>query len=213
MLDTNYLNLLRKSELIENLSSEETKNKILDIYNNSLKPELDKEANSVGISAIQVGIPLKIFVIRTENNDTIYINPTFTPVYNKGKISKKVSDSEGCLSFPDIFCLVERYKKIYINGFKLIDEQIVKIKPETILTDFEAIVFQHEYDHLEGITFLQKGQRLMISNNKDIKKIFLIEELDDYLIEDEPLTIFKQIEHKINKQDHYAIGIKNCKQD
>lgn len=213
MIDTELLNLLKKSELIQDLSSEDTKNKIIDIYNNSLKPELDNNINSVGISAIQIGIPLRIFVIRNNGKDDIFINPSFTPVFKKG-ISKKRSDTEGCLSFPDIFCLIERYLKIYINGFKLIDNEIVKIKNETILKDFEAIVFQHEYDHLEGITLLQKAQRLAIgATESNIKKIFLLEDIDDYIIESEPTTIFKKIEYQINKQDHYAIGIKSYKQD
>jgi len=215
MIDTNLINLLRKSEIVENLDSQETKDKVLDIYNNELKPELDKNDNAAGLSAIQVGIPLRIFVIRNPGgNDKIYINPSYTPVFKKNGVSKKISDTESCLSFPDIFCLVERYKKLYINGYQLLNNEIVRIKKETIIDGFEAIVFQHEYDHLEGITILQKAQRLAIGETDvNIKKIFLLEDVDDYIIEKESETIFKKIQYNLQTKDHYAIGIKNCKQN
>lgn len=215
MIDTNLINLLRKSEIVENLDTQETKDKVLDIYNNELKPALDKNEDAAGISAIQVNIPLRIFVIRLSGgNDIIYINPSYTPVFKKSGISQKASDTESCLSFPNIFCLVERYKKIYINAHQLIDNEIVRIKKETILDGFEAIVFQHEYDHLEGITILQKAQRLAIGEtDANIKKIFLLEDVDDYIIEKESETIFKKIQYNLNTKDHYAIGIKNCKQN
>ena len=76
--------------------------------------------------------------------------------------AEKESDFlEGCLSFPDLFGTVKRYLKI-----EVVWEEIVAIgnPPKTkvlrraskILEGFEAIVWQHESDHLEGILFVDR---------------------------------------------------------
>ena len=57
-------------------------------------------------------------------------------------------DVEGCLSFPNLFLYVQRPDKVDVNYLD-IDGKNVKM----LLQDFEARIFLHEFDHLEGITF------------------------------------------------------------
>jgi peptide deformylase len=67
-------------------------------------------------------------------------------------------DWEGCLSIPGIRALVPRYTEILIH---YADQQGSLV--ETRLSGFVARIFQHEFDHLEGITYLDR-----VENNRDI---------------------------------------------
>ncbi len=104
------------------------------------------EARGVGLAANQVGQDLQIFVIDkklAEENGVpdAYINPEVT------EYSKELGEAEeGCLSLPDYWQQIKRSKKIKI---KALDEngKKVKIKARGLL----ARVFQHEYDHLQGV--------------------------------------------------------------
>jgi peptide deformylase len=120
--------------------------------------------NGVGLAASQVGILKRIFVIDTSNSGDkrrVFINP----VIISGKLIER--QKEGCLSFPGVFAFVRRYSKISV---KAQDE-----KGEEFTLDLEgldAICFQHELDHLGGITFydhLSMLQKNMI--RKKISKI------------------------------------------
>ena len=81
------------------------------------------------------------------------INPDFEVV---SKETRK--DWEGCLSIPGIRALVPRYENIKIS---FSDQQG---KPQVLLADgFIARIFQHEYDHLNGLVYLDR-----VEDNKDI---------------------------------------------
>ena len=107
--------------------------------------------NGIGLAANQVGQDLAIFVIdnklATENNvPDVYINPEITD-YSKDKEEME----EGCLSIPEFYTPINRFKKVKLkaldeNGNKL------KIKAKGLL----ARVFQHETNHLKGITIKNK---------------------------------------------------------
>ena len=107
--------------------------------------------NGVGLSANQIGIEERAFVmmIDLETQETI---TCFNP-----KILKESSDTsvmeEGCLSYPDIQIEVTRPSHVIV---KYEDEGKNKIK--TKLEGFIARVFQHEYDHMEGIDFTQRAK-------------------------------------------------------
>ena len=103
----------------------------------------------VGLSANQIGMDVRAFaMIRDiEYNDVIVcFNPVILKTYGE-----LVSCEEGCLSFPDKFINVNRRDIIDV---KYEDEEgrDHKIK----LSGFAARVFQHEFDHLEGIDFTQR---------------------------------------------------------
>lgn len=100
--------------------------------------------NGVGLAANQVGLNGRIFVMKPQSGKPYaVINPTIEKVSAKSKL-----DIEGCLSFPNLFLYVNRPDKIDVN-FLDIEGKNVKM----LLEDFEARIFLHEFDHLEGITF------------------------------------------------------------
>lgn len=105
---------------------------------------------AVGIAAIQVGIPKKmIAVITGEEEDGTYrewalVNPKIT---SKSRKLAYLKSGEGCLSVPEGHQgYVCRPDKITVKAWDLLTGQDVEIKTE----GFEAIVLQHEIDHLSG---------------------------------------------------------------
>ena len=110
-----------------------------------LKEVLDATENGVGIAATQIGNMSRVFITRPDfpkdNKVNVFINPVITSYGNK-----KEKDKEGCLSYPEHYCEVERSDNISID---YIDE---KGKEQSqSFTGWHARVIQHEYDHLNGV--------------------------------------------------------------
>jgi peptide deformylase len=84
---------------------------------------------------------------------TVMGNPEFIPLSND-----IVKDYEGCLSIPSIRALVPRYHSIRVSYTDLTGQRL-----EVDFEGFIARVFQHEYDHLNGLVYLDK-----VENNQDI---------------------------------------------
>jgi len=102
--------------------------------------------DGVGLAAPQVGLSLRIFVMDWGEGPLKVINPEIL------EFSKdKVVDEEGCLSLPDIFEDVERSKQVKV---RFQDEK--GRTHEKIFEDYPARIFQHEYDHLNGILFIDR---------------------------------------------------------
>ena len=103
----------------------------------------------VGLSANQIGINERVFVMIL-HMETEEIITCFNP-----RIIKKYKDcgwfEEGCLSYPDEIINVSRPNRIVVK-YEDEDKKEHKIK----LDGFAARVFQHEFDHLEGIDFTQR---------------------------------------------------------
>ena len=103
----------------------------------------------VGLSANQIGIGERVFimVLNMETEETI---TCFNP-----RIIKRYDDNvwceEGCLSFPDEIINIQRPDRIVV---KYEDEEGKDHKIN--LSGFAARVFQHEFDHLNGIDFTQR---------------------------------------------------------
>lgn len=116
----------------------------------------------VGLAAPQIGISLQIFLLRPEETDPmrVFINPVITKQSKKMLDGIPGSDShvEGCLSIPHVWGIVKRHQSLTLA----FQDEFGK-KHEEVFTDFEAIIVQHEVDHLHGILFPkrvieQKGQ-------------------------------------------------------
>ena len=112
----------------------------------------------LGLSANQVGLPYRIFVMRTmhegdeEPTNIAYFNPEITRVSQETESLK-----EGCLSFPDLFLMIKRSKTI---EFKYQDEEG---EEHTVMMEgLGARCVLDEVDHLNGILFLQRASRLKI---------------------------------------------------
>jgi peptide deformylase len=100
--------------------------------------------NGIGISAIQVGVPLRIFLVELRDGSVrSFINPTILT-----KSEEMISTQEGCLSFPGIFGRVDRHESVTIAA---LDETMAYYELE--LHGIDSVCAQHELDHLNGITF------------------------------------------------------------
>ena len=107
--------------------------------------------NGIGISANQIGIWERAFAMvrDLENNEVIVcFNPRIVKSY-----SEEVEMEEGCLSYPELFLKIKRPDKIVVK-YEDEDKKTHKIK----LQGLASRVFQHEYDHMEGIDFTQRSQ-------------------------------------------------------
>ena len=105
--------------------------------------------NGIGISANQIGIWERAFaMIRdVENNEVmVCFNPRIVKSY-----SEEVEMEEGCLSYPELFLKIKRPDKIVVK-YEDEDKKTHKLK----LQGLASRVFQHEYDHMEGIDFTQR---------------------------------------------------------
>lgn len=115
-----------------------------------------KRAGGIGLAAPQTGLLKRAFVIDTsplikddnliQKYNQVFINPEITR-----QSDNKTYFNEGCLSIPDIFEDVLRSEKITVRYF---DENFNPIEEE--LDGIKARIFQHEFDHLEGILFIDK---------------------------------------------------------
>lgn len=126
-----------------------------------LKTLLREGNNAAGLAAPQIGSNKRFFGSKElgKDNVLVFINPEIKKTYGE-KIYPKIVDEnkkeddflEGCLSFPGYFGTVKRYLEIEVSWQELEKDKLV-IKNKK-LVGFEAIVFQHELDHLEGIVFI-----------------------------------------------------------
>jgi peptide deformylase len=118
----------------------------------------------VGFAAPQAGVPLRLFIISldgTRESIKVYVNPTITPI---GELD---ANDEGCLSVPGIYTKIRRYKKCQVTATDL-DGNEFKDEGEGLY----ARALQHEYDHIEGMTIVNRmGQTARIAHRKQLKKL------------------------------------------
>jgi len=114
--------------------------------------ELMKSSRGIGLAANQIGLDRRVFVMKlADGRELGFFNPHI--LYAEGE----QSGEEGCLSFPNLFLTVKRYKKItamYLDntGKRCIIE----------LEDIDARCFQHELDHLDGVCFTDGISKLKL---------------------------------------------------
>ena len=102
----------------------------------------------VGMAAIQVGILKRMFVIYYQRDDEIIQYQLVNPVIIETSVKKCALEAgEGCLSVPNHHeGLVHRYYKIKMQAYDALTGEDIIITA----MGYDAIVLQHEYDHLEG---------------------------------------------------------------
>ncbi len=116
-----------------------------------------RNANGAGIAANQIYESFRICVVEVLNNnrykhlESIPLKILINPKIVIDKESGTFNSYEGCLSVPDIRGKVKRYKKISLNYFDNEGKEIYEK-----IDGLEAIVYQHEIDHLDGYLFTDK---------------------------------------------------------
>ncbi|MCD7781040.1 MAG: peptide deformylase [Candidatus Gastranaerophilales bacterium] len=138
--------------------------------------------NGVGLAAPQIGENLRVFVVDVGTdpktmNPITFINP---------KILKKegaVNSYEGCLSFPEAYTNVRRYKYVKIKALD------IKGRPFILEADEGSLLarcIQHEFDHLEGVLFIDHCR-----NRFEADKVLTEKGLDpvnaDFLLDEKEL--------------------------
>lgn len=117
----------------------------------------------LGIAANQVGIPYNVFVIGNPHiPESIFsvFNPIIVDYSNAITLGE-----EGCLSFPNLLVKIKRSNSIKAR-FSGHDGNVDTIK----FDGFTARAFQHEYDHLQGITFDKRASKFHLDQAKRNKK-------------------------------------------
>lgn len=137
-----------------------------------LKATLD-DGVGVGIAAPQIGINKRIIVIGAKKENVRYndaedipVTAMINPKWNKLSDETDIQ-FEACLSVPSISGKVERYKNIKLEYF---NEQGEKIEKE--VHGFFARLIQHECDHLDGFTLLNRvTEKDGFSTKENVKKL------------------------------------------
>ena len=131
------------------------------------------DADGVGLAAPQVGEPCQIFVYEALDQERpeasialrVVVNPMVEPF--PGEL---VYDWEGCLSIPDLRGLVPRHPQVRVYG---LDRKGARL--DYVASGFEARIVQHEFDHLNGVVFLDRM--------RDLHSLAFYQEWDEFLRE------------------------------
>ena len=111
-------------------------------------------SRGIGLAANQIGITKRFFAIGHESFD-VFKKPAiiYNPVLVNADEEQELGQ-EGCLSFPGLLLQVSRPRKIMVRYQNNEGEFLL-----SLLEGLEARCFQHELDHLDGITFNKKANR------------------------------------------------------
>jgi peptide deformylase len=112
-----------------------------------------QQKNGVGLAANQINLDAAVFIMKTEKTPVMIINPII--IESSGE---KATNIEGCLSDPLLWLTVPRATTITVQ-FEQFDGSIVVTEE---LNGQLARIFQHEYDHLNGITFTDRVSPLRL---------------------------------------------------
>ena len=125
---------------------------------------LMREHRGVGLAAPQVGKNVRLFVMNPSGeagDDRVYINPVLSDAGGDDEAE------EGCLSLPDIHVKVVRSKKLRIAAQDLEGNSF-----EETGSGFVTRVWQHEFDHLNGILLTDRmGPVAKMQNRKKLKEL------------------------------------------
>ena len=129
-------------------------------------------SGGIGLAAPQVGINKRLMVYNIQDpNEQYFENVMVNPkIVNYSDYTDL--EEEACLSFPNMSGIVER--PCYIQ---VVYQDLQGEKQKIIFEDYEARVFQHEYDHLDGVLYID---RLNESSRQQVQPRLdeLIEEFD-----------------------------------
>lgn len=109
-----------------------------------------KEKDGIGIAAPQVARNIRLIIVNTADGPLALINPAITYKSKKMEIGE-----EGCLSVPGVFGLVKRFKKVKVRALSYKAEKLF-----FTAEDLFARVIQHEIDHIDGILFIDKAEKI-----------------------------------------------------
>ena len=116
-----------------------------------------KKYGGIGLSANQVGLPFNMFVLGDHPEVEKNLKMTcFNPIIISSSVEEEVM-KEGCLTFPFVFLNITRPRKVVVKY----EDENGDLK-EGILDGMNSRVFQHEYDHMLGKTFVDGVSKMKL---------------------------------------------------
>lgn len=136
---------------LNEIRSKEIKNLVRDLLDSM------KSARGIGLAAPQVGVSRRVVVVGFDRSDRypelekgieqrVLINPEVTVLDGP-----KEGFWEGCLSVPGMRGYVERVRRIKLKYYDLNEDL-----HEELIEGFDAVVYQHECDHLDGVLYVDR---------------------------------------------------------
>ncbi len=130
--------------------------------------EVQKEPVALGLAAPQISVFKRVFVARIRNKFKHFINPTIVK-YSP----KEVTLMEGCFSVPEIYGNVIRPQEVDVKYYDMHGKL-----QQTHFKGLAAKIIQHEFDHLDGILFIdhvhtQNGKTFKVVKDEEGKEQFV----------------------------------------
>jgi peptide deformylase len=126
--------------------------------------DLMRAARGVGLAAPQVGENIRLFVMNhtgKPEDDRIFVNPVLTDAEGDD------DGEEGCLSLPNIHVDVIRSKKVHMAA-----QDVAGVRFQEDATGYVARIWQHEFDHLNGVLLTDRmGPVAKMANRKILKDL------------------------------------------
>ena len=119
----------------------------------------------LGLSANQIGMPVKVFAMRVDDSDNAIV--CFNPKITK-ESDETVMMKEGCLSYPQLYLNVKRPQAIE-GTYQNADGDEINVHFEGLA----ARIFHHEMDHMEGNTFLNRVKKVFLQSARRKQKKLL----------------------------------------
>ena len=117
----------------------------------------------IGLSANQIGIPVKVFAMVMDNNIIVVFNPEILEWSDETTYIR-----EGCLSFPGLYGAIERAHSIAAK-FQLLDGE----EQGASFSDLSARIFQHESEHMDGDIYIDNVSKFRLKAAMKKRKQYL----------------------------------------
>lgn len=155
--------------MAEEVTAEEFKDgtvaKIVKDLRSAIKTYKVDGFTAVAIAAPQIGVSKRVFLIEDQSKDedrlptVIAVNPRFTKLSKKNHLV-----GEGCLSIPDQYGLVRRSTNVTLEAYDENGQKFTRGAGGLL-----AQIMQHEYDHLDGILFTDRAEKVWQKDELDKK--------------------------------------------
>ena len=121
--------------------------------------------HGLGLSANQIGMPVKVFAMRIDESDNAIV--CFNPEIVK-ESEEMIKMTEGCLSFPSLYLNKRRPKEVSVK-YQNADGDFITAHFEGLA----ARVFHHEMDHMQGKTFLDGVSKILLQSARRKQKTLI----------------------------------------
>ena len=155
----------KSGEVVSDTLDIQDKLKAPDLYEMLIQHMVYHEG--IGLSANQIGIPFKVFSMMVNDKDVICcFNPKIIE-----ESDEQVIFSEGCLSFPQLFLKIKRPERVMVKYQNADGDEI-----SAHFDGLAARVFQHEMDHMNGTTYLNRVGKVFLQSARRKQRTLLRKE-------------------------------------